>query len=160
MIISGNRRPSLSEFKNLVDDATIRLNEDAMVQPDYYMSRGGELLEEDVERELKAASIGTPFQNTIKIISGRHFPDIIATDYYGVEVKSIKKNAWTSTAGSVKESSRGKKIERIFLTFGKLSSPVEFRSRPYEDCISGAAITHSPRYKIDMTLDKDETIFD
>lgn len=45
-----------------------------------------------------------------------------------------------------------KDVERIFLTFGKMSSPVEFRSKPYEDCISGIVVDHSPRYHIDMEI--------
>lgn len=51
-------------------------------------------------------------------------------------------------------------IRRIYMTFGKLASPVEFRSRPYEECLSDIAVTHYPRYRIDMELKKGETIFD
>jgi len=44
------------------------------------------------------------------------------------------------------------------MTFGKLSDPVEFRTRPYEDCLSGMSVTHYPRYSIDMELAPAETI--
>jgi len=43
--------------------------------------------------------------------------------------------------------------------FGKLSTPVEFRCRKYEECLFDVAITHSPRYLIDMEIGKDESIF-
>jgi hypothetical protein len=48
----------------------------------------------------------------------------------------------------------------MYLTFGKLGKPVRFLSRPYEDCLSGIAVTHYPRYLIDMRLREGETIFD
>lgn len=160
MIISSNDKPPLSEFSNLVENATILLNEDAKKNSEHYLSCSPSNFEKDVERELKTAAIGTAFEDSIEIVSGRFFPDIVAKKYYGVEVKSTKSNKWTSIGSSVMESSRGEDIERIFLTFGKLSEPVKFISRPYEDCLSGAAVTHSPRYKIDMKLKKGETIFD
>ena len=46
------------------------------------------------------------------------------------------------------------------MLFGKMSTPVEFMCRPYEDCLSEVVVTHSPRYLIDMNLRKGETIFD
>lgn len=58
------------------------------------------------------------------------------------------------------ESTRNMDIRRIYMTFGKLGSPIEFRSRPYEECLSDIAVTHYPRYRIDMELKKGETIFD
>ena len=47
------------------------------------------------------------------------------------------------------------------MTFGKLGGkPIEFLSKPYEECLAGIAVTHMPRYLIDMRLKKGETIFD
>ena len=47
------------------------------------------------------------------------------------------------------------------MTFGKLGgNPIEFLSRPYEECLYGIAVTHMPRYLIDMRLKPGETIFD
>jgi hypothetical protein len=52
-------------------------------------------------------------------------------------------------------------VERIYMTFGKLGGdPIEFLSKPYEQCLSGIAVTHMPRYLIDMRLSEGETIFD
>ena len=76
-----------------------------------------------------------------------------------MEVKSSKDDKWLSLGGSVNESTRIAGVERIFLTFGKLLTPVEFRSRPYEDCLSDVTVTHYPRYRIDMNLPSGETIF-
>jgi hypothetical protein len=84
----------------------------------------------------------------------------VANRFYGVEVKSTNKNHWKSIGSSILESTRNQNVERIFLTFGKLASPVAFMSRPYEECLSGISVTHYPRYQIDMQLEIGKTIFD
>src|SRR5690606_31221809 len=91
---------------------------------------------------------------------GQLFPDIVVNKYYGVEVKSTTQNHWKTTGNSVLESTRIKGVERIYLMFGKLAAPIEFRCRPYEECLSDVVVTHSPRYLIDMDLSKGKTIFD
>jgi hypothetical protein len=103
---------------------------------------------------------GTTFENSIELIGGQRFPDIIAKKYYGIEVKTTTQNHWRSTGNSVLESTRVESVERIYMLFAKLFSPVEFRCRPYEECLSEVVVTHSPRYLIDMNLRKGETIFD
>lgn len=160
MIFSENKKPELPEFQSLMSKTDLFLNEDAKKREDYYQSRNGQLLEKDVYEALCICAKHTPFQDTIHLVSGKSFPDIIAAKYYGVEVKSTKENHWTSTGSSILESSRDTSVERIFLTFGKLGKPVAFLSRPYEECLSDIAVTHYPRYRIDMRLKKGETIFD
>ena len=160
MIISNNREPNLGEFQTLVDKATLKLNDDAKSKAHYYITRGAQKLEDDVMGFLSYVAKGTKFEGSIKKISGQRFPDIVAAKYYGVEVKSSKDEKWVSLGGSVNESTRVEGVERIFLTFGKLTSPVEFRSRPYEDCLSEVVVTHYPRYKIDINLPQGNTIFD
>lgn len=160
MIFSENPKPEMAEFQELMRKTDLILNEDAVRREAYYASRNGVLLEDDVFAALEEQAKGTSFQGTIQKISGHHFPDIVAKKLYGVEVKSTKANHWTSTGSSILESTRVEGVERIYLTFGKLGKPVEFLSRPYEDCMSGIAVTHMPRYLIDMRLKKGETIFD
>ena len=160
MIISSNRSPSLPEFTSLIDSTTCQLNISAKSRPDYFLSRHAQLLEDDVVEVLKYESVGTPFEGTIEKISGQRFPDIVAGKYYGVEVKSSKDEKWITLGGSVNESTRIEDVERIFLTFGKLVKPIEFRSRPYEDCLSDVVVTHYPRYRIDMNLTRGDTIFE
>jgi len=148
------------QFKSLVDNATDLLNKKAARDSEYYLGRNAQKLEIDVKNALDAVAENTPFQGTIDVVSGQKFPDIVAAKYYGVEVKSSKDDKWQTIGGSVNESTRVEDVERIFLTFGKLLSPVEFRSRAYEECLSGMAVTHYPRYKIDMNLQNGETLFD
>lgn len=91
---------------------------------------------------------------------GQIFPDIIANNFYGVEVESTKQNHWKTTGNSVLESTRVEGIQRIYMLFGKMVDPIEFKCRPYEDCLYDVIVTHSPRYAIDMNLNNGETIFD
>lgn len=161
MIVSVNPKPSMPEFVSLMKNTDKLLNHDALQRPKYYAGRGGNPLEDDVKAALDECAKGTAFENTIEKISGQKFPDIVAARFYGVEVKSTKDNHWTSTGSSILESSRIADVERIFMTFGKLGgNPIEFLSRPYEECLYGIAVTHMPRYLIDMRLRKGETIFD
>ncbi len=160
MIISENSKPTLCEFQRLMRNTDALLNNDAQKRESYYANRGGHLLECDVCDAISECAKGTAFDGTIQLVSGASFPDIVANKYYGVEVKSTNKNHWTSIGSSILESTRIQDVERIFLTFGKLGHPVEFLSRPYEACLSGIAVTHYPRYQIDMRLAEGETIFD
>ena len=160
MIVSENSKPDVSEFRELMQKTDEYLNVEAKTRESYFQKRNSQLLEEDVCEALKVCAKNTKFDGSIELISGAQFPDIVAAKYYGVEVKSTIKNHWTSTGSSILESTRIQSVERIFMTFGKLGSPVEFRSKPYEECLSEIAVTHYPRYKIDMNLKKGETIFD
>ncbi len=163
MLISENTKPALTEFQKLMKKTDKFLNLDAKKRPSYYAKRSGTVLEDDVKAALDECSKGTPFFNTIEKISGAKFPDIIAGNpkIYGVEVKSTEKDHWVTTGSSILESTRVESVERIYLTFGKLGGArVEFVSRPYEDCLYSIAVTHMPRYRIDMRLQKGESIFD
>ena len=46
------------------------------------------------------------------------------------------------------------------MLFGKLGGITpEFRCKPYQMCLSNIAVTHSPRYLIDMDLNENDNIF-
>lgn len=160
MIISENRQPRIEEFRKLMNATDELLNKEAVGRETYYSKRNGTDLEKDVCDALERCAIHTSFEGTIQLVSGASFPDIVANKYYGVEVKSTNKNHWKSIGSSILESTRDQKVERIYLTFGKLGLPIAFRSRPYEECLSGISVTHYPRYQIDMELNQGETIFD
>lgn len=160
MIISQNINAELADFQKLMADTTAFLNADAKKREEYYCTRKGQLLEKDVFAAISACAKGTPFDNRIELVSGASFPDIVAKKFYGVEVKSTQQNHWSSIGSSILESTRIPDVERIYLTFGKLSKPIEFISKPYEERMADIAVTHYPRYKIDMNLKSGETIFD
>lgn len=127
---------TLPGFYDLVQRATEWLNEDARTRPDYYLTCGGRKLEEDVQHALEICAQGTVFDKTIRKISGQRFPDIVVASCFGVEVKSIKDAKWKTLGGSINESTRVDGVEHVLVLCGRLSEPVEFRFRPYEECLS------------------------
>lgn len=149
---------AFKEFMSLVEG---EFNHRARKFPGLYKSCNGKLLENETVEILKYVCPQTPFDSReIKLVSGQQFPDIVASTTYGVEVKSTEKNNWVSTGGSIIESTRIDGVERIYMLFGKLGgTPEEFRCRPYEDVLYEIAVTHSPRYLIDMDLGENESIF-
>ncbi len=162
MIISTACQAKLPAFRELMRKTDLFLNNDARERENYYATRGGKKLEEDVCIALTECSKGTQFEGTVKLVSGASFPDIIANHMFGVEVKSTEKNHWQSIGSSILESTRNQDVERIYMTFGKLGKPIQFLSKPYEDCLSEIVVTHYPRYKIDMQLQEKQqpTIFE
>ena len=160
MVVSVNSEPHKSEFNALLNSTIDELNAQAKKSPTKIEKLRGNKLEPyacDVMTEL---AVGTPFENSIELIGGQKFPDIVAKKFYGIEVKTTTKNHWKTTGNSVLESTRVEDVERIFMLFGKLGKPIEFKCRAYEECLSEVVVTHSPRYLIDMNLEQGKTIFD
>lgn len=160
MVVSLNPDPHKNEFNKLLNSTIVELNKHAQKFPSKIGKLTGNKLEPYVKDVMTDLAVGSHFENSIELISGQKFPDIVANKYYGVEVKTTTKNHWKTTGNSVMESTRVEDVERIFMLFGKLGAPIEFRSRPYEECLSEVVVTHSPRYLIDMNLEEGKTIFD
>jgi len=160
MIISENTVPDKEEFELLLNQSKGVIAGKALDEPDYFLSRTPELFECDIYNALLTESENTPFADSIKLVSGHKFPDIVANKFYGIEVKSTTGSKWKSTGNSVREGTRIKGVERIYLFFGQLINPAAFKWRLYQDCLYDVAVTHSPRYLIDMELENGNTIFD
>ena len=151
-------------FADFMDKYEKYFNDKAKANVELYRKCDGQNLEKLAESLLKEIAPSTPFLvDDIKLVSGAKFPDIQAGKYYGVEVKSTKSNSWTSTGSSIIESTRIPDVTKIYLLFGKLGGVIpEYRCKPYEQCLSNIAVTHSPRYLIDMALNDNHlpNIFD
>lgn len=160
MIISVNSEPHRSEFDILLNSTIDELNVHAKKSTKKVATLLGRNLEPYVRDVMTGLAVGTSFENSIELIGGQKFPDIVANKFYGIEVKTTSQNHWKTTGNSVLESTRVEDVERIFMLFAKLASPIEFRCRPYEEVLSEVVVTHSPRYLIDMNLEKGKTIFD
>jgi hypothetical protein len=160
MIISANSEPSRKEFDILLNSTLTELNVQAVKSSNLISTLKGNKLEPHIGSLMSELAVGTVFENSIQVIGGQKFPDIVANKFYGVEVKTTTQNHWKTTGNSVLESTRINDVERIFMLFAKLASPIEFRCRPYEECLSEVVVTHSPRYLIDMNLPIGKTIFD
>lgn len=159
MIISSNIEPHKELFNYILSTSINTLNAEALKNPSAMKKLAGTYLEQYVTDLMLEQAKGTPFEDTIVCDGGISFPDIIANKYYGVEVKTTVKNHWKTTGNSVLETTRKKDVERIYLLFGKLGDPIEFRYRAYEECLAEVVVTHSPRYLIDMNLAEGATIF-
>lgn len=160
MIVSVNSDPNRSEFDLLLNSTIAELNIHAEKSSKKVSTLLGRNLEPFVKDVMTDMAVGTAFENSIELIGGQKFPDIVANKYYGIEVKTTTQNHWKTTGNSVLESTRVDNVERIFMLFAKLASPIEFRCRPYEEVLSEVVVTHSPRYLIDMNLEQGQTIFD
>lgn len=137
------------------------LNSESIKNPNLYKNCSPTDLEKIAEQALKTVAPSTPFLPTdIKLVSGHAFPDILAARHFGVEVKSTNKDKWTSTGSSIVESTRDDDVGRIYMLFGRLgSTPPSFKCKPYQECLCNIAVTHSPRYLIDMMLEEGNNIF-
>lgn len=120
------------------------------------------ILHESLSRTKERLNI----QNIIKIelVSGKKFPDIIIhTDklLFGVEVKTSKSAGWDTLGGSIFESTKVDGVNVIAIFFANFSGEKPaYRYGYMEDCISDIAITHKPRYVINMDTNPGETVFD
>lgn len=93
--------------------------------------------------------------------TGKHsFPDLYIGSY-GIEVKFTIGDSWITTGNSVTEATRKSGLKKIYVFFGKRGNNgmPDIKFRPYEECVFDIAVTHSPRYKINVELPKEANIF-
>lgn len=113
-----------------------------------------------VYEKMCVVSKGTNFEGHV-IQTGAHaFPDIVARQYYGAEVKMTTGDKWVSTGNSILETTRLSGVEKIYMFFGKFGGNPDIKFRPYAECLNDIGVTHSPRYKINMNLAAGHSIFD
>ncbi|WP_430813978.1 hypothetical protein [Carboxylicivirga sp. RSCT41] len=160
MVISVNKEVTNADFESLLKTTVKTLADNSQKETERYIKLLGNKLEGEVFDVMNSSASGTPFEGTIELISGQKFPDIIANNFFGVEVKSTKQNHWRTTGNSILESTRVEDIQKIYMLFGKIHEPIEFKCRPYEECLYDVIVTHSPRYAVDMDLENGGTIFD
>lgn len=159
-IYNKNKQIALQEFDSLMSKTNAYMNKIASGF-NRFTDCDAKQLEKETVIALKKQCSNTPFTpDDIQLVSGQRFPDIVAAKHFGVEVKSTKENKWTSTGSSIVESTRIEDVNYIYMLFGKLGgTPAEFMCKPYQDCLYDIAVTHSPRYLIDMNITKKDTIF-
>jgi hypothetical protein len=161
MIISENTGSNGAQFETLLSDAHALVKQQLIDKSEsYFLERSPIQFEKDVHIALCEAATGTDFEETIRLLSGLKFPDIVIGQCFGVEVKTSKTAGWSSPGNSIFEGSRVDDVERIYIYFGHLVTPVAFKYRPYHECLNEIRVTHSPRYLIDMDLSRGESIFD
>lgn len=157
MIAAQNPYGTEEEFVTLLENSKIELLSCADTITPAYSALDFEQL---VCEKMQKSSKGTSFEGTIIQTPAKAFPDIVANNFYGVEVKFTKDDKWQSVGNSINESSRVKTISRIYMAFGKAGGGFDFRYRLYQECLSGVSMTHYPRYQIDMNLPVGSSVFD
>lgn len=160
MIISKQIEADENAFMSLLSSGIASIQSKATKNPKYFCDQSSSDFEKVVYDHLVISSKNTQFEGSIELFAKFRFPDIVINRYYGVEVKTTKKNHWQSTGNSVLETTRIEDVERIYMFFGILVPPPKFRFRKYEECLYDVAVTHSPRYLINMELNQGDTIFD
>lgn len=129
--------------------------------------RSGEDFEVCVRDAVEAVLLREGIHAEIQYEQGSHtFPDIVLVfrngDKYGIEVKSSTGTgrSWKINGNSVLGSTKEDVID-TYVMFGKTTMGHQaFRCKRYEDCVADVAVTHSPRYRIDMDLAPGTTFFD
>ncbi len=149
-----------ASFEELLESTKVAVLAKLRYSASKTTSMSGNAFELLAYEEMCTCAIDTEFEGKLRHTSDREFPDIVMNGYYGVEVKATIKDAWTSIGNSVLESSRVGGIEKIYIFFGKLGGIPNIMFRNYEDCLKGIAVTHYPRYQIDMRLNTGDSIFD
>jgi hypothetical protein len=91
------------------------------------------------------------------------FPDVIINTplgSWGIEVKSSKSKNWETLGGSINESTRVSGLNEIYILFGKnINNRVHVKIKEFSRCVKSVAVTHSPRYLIDMEIENGNDIF-
>ena len=129
--------------------------------------RSGEDFEVCVRDAISAVLSRDGIDAEIQYEQGSHvFPDIVLKfengDKYGVEVKSSTGTgrSWKINGNSVLGSTKEDVID-TYVMFGKTTMGHQaFRCKRYEECVADVAVTHSPRYRIDMELEPGTTFFE
>lgn len=155
-------------FARLVEETRKYLEDLSITNPSTIAAcRSGEDFEVCVRNALAAVLDQNGISAEIRYEQGSHtFPDIVLVfdngDKYGIEVKSSTGTgrSWKINGNSVLGSTKENVID-TYVMFGKTTTGHQaFRCKRYEDCVADVAVTHSPRYRIDMDLTPGTTFFD
>lgn len=153
---------TLYHFEQLLSCAREKLlkNSNEIVKGDFWKT-----FEVDVNKALLASKDLVGLSDwKIEYIGGHKFPDIVARindkQALGVEVKTIstRNSAWKIMGGSIMESTRIPDVRRIHVFCAK-QNPFEIKYRPFEECVEDVAVTHSPRYMLDMNVTTENSLF-
>jgi hypothetical protein len=155
----------LESFNHLLDEVQILLIQRYNAKEFLDTDVDGSKFEKVVFDTIKMIQSNTkePYGNWIPtLVGGKKFPDIVLQvsdiEKFGVEVKTSKGDDWKTLGGSIMESTRVDDVTHISILFAKLN-PFVVRHKSFECAVSGVAVTHSPRYLIDLDVSPDKTIF-
>lgn len=156
------------EFSKFVEQVCAELEATAKTNPGRIAAcKSGEDFEICVVEATKAVIAESGINATVHYTPGSHaFPDVVVEFVdgakYGIEVKSSTSKTsrnWKINGNSVLGSTKEDVID-TYIIFGKTAIGNQgFRHKRYEDAVANVAVTHSPRYAIDMELAPGDTFF-
>ena len=155
-------------FSKFVEKVRLQLEYVSQTAPEVIAAcKSGEDFEVCVYNAVATVLAETGIDATIHYEQGSHvFPDIVVEfatgEKYGIEVKSSTGTGrgWKINGNSVLGSTKENVVD-TYVMFGKTTRGHQaFRCKRYEDCVADVAVTHSPRYRIDMDLEPGTTFFD
>lgn len=153
---------TLNNFDHLLSCAKEKLlkNSTHIAKGDFWKT-----FEMEVHRALVASKNDVGLAHwKIEYIGGHKFPDIVARinekEAFGIEIKTIstRNKSWKIMGGSIMESTRIPDVSRIHVFCAK-QQPFEIKYRSFEECVEDVAVTHSPRYMLDMNVDHNNSLF-
>lgn len=157
-----------TEFGNIVAHICQFLKYQSEINPKWIAAcKTGEDFERCVVYATEATLSNLRIPASVIYTPGSHvFPDIVVEfshgEKYGIEVKSSNSSTsknWKINGNSVLGSTK-KDVIDTYIIFGKTAIGNQgFRYKRYEDAISNVAVTHSPRYTIDMDISSEDTFF-
>lgn len=154
---------SYTEFERICNHACQILENRLATNNKNILGHSGTLFEPDVYQALKDACIEIDLPDVaIELVSGKSFPDIIIDRTYGVEVKTTAKGAAMLCGNSIYETYNKYNImpSNINLISGDLLNKTAI-TKNYFDSITSIAVTHSPRFVLDISNDiPEESVFD
>lgn len=122
----------------------------------YFHSKGNnngfEKLIQDIIPNIEKQFLHVKFE----FISGHHFPDVnvlINNEKFGIELKSSQKGIWYIPGNSIFEKISDNDYKDIYIFFGsrkKNSNKYEIKYKKYWQATENIAVTHSPRFIINM----------
>lgn len=161
---------STEEFKFFVELIVEELN-NSLIQNNRFKISNKTTPTEFEKIVLKASELVKEkfeYNFSIEYTEGGHaFPDIVFNFNnvkYGIEVKSSTNanssdNSWTILGNSILGSTRID-VEDIFILFIKVNKNGCFiKYSKYEDAVSDVVVTHSPRYKLNLSQKPEDSFF-
>ncbi|MDR1297868.1 MAG: hypothetical protein LBO05_10975 [Deltaproteobacteria bacterium] len=124
---------TLEDFRRLMLTTTVSLIEKAGSDEPFLTNKDGTSLKEVVFHEIRRLSRDAGFGYPVELAREGKFPGIVVGGKFGVEIESPPTSNWQSTASSVPESNRVDGLANICVIYGKLTSPVEFFFKLYDD---------------------------
>lgn len=148
-MIAARKVAPKEEFEGILETSKQFLLENTA----HNIELSGDQFEQSVFETICLKSNNTPFDSQVVRLGKLVFPDIIVSDYYGVEVKKTSGKKFKGMGNSIFEETRHISVEDIYIMMCKTGAGFDVRWKPYEKGLDNVVVTHSPRYSVNLEPD-------